>query len=144
MYFDSQFEVHGYMWVGVWYVIFCFDQLYIKFAVDATAVESNWGRVFYTNLWASLIAGVITLATEPHQLATMNWGPINLSALAVSAALGVGMSYFAFLCRAAVSATCFTIIGNVCKVRRRPRSVNHLMLRLQGEPRQRIPVETGS
>ena len=26
------------------------------------------------------------------------------------------MSYFAFLCRAAVSATSFTVIGNVCKV----------------------------
>ena len=26
------------------------------------------------------------------------------------------MSYFAFLCRAAVSATSFTVIGNVCKI----------------------------
>eukprot|EP00962_Isochrysis_galbana_P021187 scaffold6249_cov124-Isochrysis_galbana.AAC.12 len=31
------------------------------------------------------------------------------------------MSYFAFLCRASVSATCFTIIGNVCKPLPRPR-----------------------
>jgi len=98
------------------YLIFCFDQLYIKFAVDATVVDSNWGRVFYTNLWACAIAGVGTVATEPHTLMSMHWGPMNLGALAISAALGVGMSYFAFLCRASVSATCFTIIGNVCKV----------------------------
>ena len=26
------------------------------------------------------------------------------------------MSYFAFLCRASVSATSFTVIGNVCKI----------------------------
>jgi len=36
--------------------------------------------------------------------------------LAVSCVLGVAVSYFAFLCRAQVSATHFTVIGNVCKV----------------------------
>ena len=34
----------------------------------------------------------------------------------VLAVEGVAMSYFAFLCRAAVSATSFTVIGNVCKI----------------------------
>lgn len=29
---------------------------------------------------------------------------------------GVGMSYFSFALRAAISATSFSIIGNVCKV----------------------------
>ena len=24
---DSSFEVHGYKWVGIWYCIFCFDQV---------------------------------------------------------------------------------------------------------------------
>lgn len=24
---DSSFVVHGYMWVGIWYAIFCFDQV---------------------------------------------------------------------------------------------------------------------
>uniref|UniRef100_A0A7S0LP39 Sugar phosphate transporter domain-containing protein n=1 Tax=Coccolithus braarudii TaxID=221442 RepID=A0A7S0LP39_9EUKA len=116
---DSHFEVHGYVWVGVWFLIFCFDQLYIKHAVDSTVVDSNWGRVFYTNLWASLIAGIMVLATEPHVLTSMQWKDWDMKtwvALSVSAVLGVGISYFAFLCRAAVSATCFTVIGNVCKV----------------------------
>ena len=40
---DAHFEVRGYAWVGVWFAIFCFDQLYIKHAVDATAVDSNLG-----------------------------------------------------------------------------------------------------
>ena len=113
---DAQFQVYGYVWVGVWYVIFCFDQLYIKYAVDSVEVESNWGRVFYTNLWACMIAGCIAGATEPATLRTFHWTWQSGGALAVSCALGVAMSYFAFLCRAQVSATHFTVIGNVCKL----------------------------
>ena len=41
---------------------------------------------------------------------------MSLAALGVSCVLGVAMSYFAFLARSSVSATCFTVIGNVCKV----------------------------
>ena len=108
--------MHGYAWVGVWYIIFCFDQLYIKHAVDHVEVESNWGRVFYTNLWSCLLAGGMTAATEPHVLRSFQWTPASAGALCISCALGVGMSYFAFLCRSQVSATYFTVIGNVCKV----------------------------
>ena len=113
---DATYHVKGYMWVGVWYAIFCFDQVYIKHAVDSVPVESNWGRVFYTNFWASLIMAVSTVATEPEVLLATAWTPATVGALSVSCLLGVAMSYFAFLCRAAVSATSFTVIGNVCKV----------------------------
>ena len=113
---DAHFHVKGYVWVGVWYVIFCFDQLYIKHAVDNVKVDSNWGRVFYTNLWASLIAGGLAAVTEPQTLMAFEWSWASGGALAVSCALGVAMSYFAFLCRSLVSATYFTVIGNVCKV----------------------------
>jgi len=97
-------------------VIFSFDQLYIKHAVDNVQVRSNWGRVFYTNLWASFLLLGMTAALEPQVLMKMRWGVKPLTALAVSCAAGVFMSYFAFLCRAAVSATSFTVIGNVCKI----------------------------
>jgi len=114
---DAQFVVHGYIWVGVWYVIFCFDQLYIKHAVDTVEVESNWGRVFYTNLWACLISGTMSVTMgEVDDLIAFHWSWPSIGALGVSCALGVGMSYFAFLCRSQVSATHFTVIGNVCKV----------------------------
>jgi len=116
VYFDAAFVVQGYIWVGVWYLIFSFDQLYIKHAVDNVQVRSNWGRVFYTNLWASLILLGMTAYLEPHVLLKMRWGFRPLCALGVSCAAGVFMSYFAFLCRAAVSATSFTVIGNVCKI----------------------------
>jgi len=115
---DAHFEVRGYVWVAIWYAIFCVDQLYIKHVVDTTAVESNWGRVFYTNLCACLLSGINTLLTEPEVLTwtAVDWSPYSIAALTVSCVLGVAMSYFAFLCRAQVSATCFTVIGNVCKV----------------------------
>ena len=113
---DAHFVVHGYVWVGVWYVIFCFDQLYIKHAVDNVKVDSNWGRVFYTNLWAFILAPFPGILNEPEVLRNFQWTGASIAALSVSCALGVGMSYFAFLCRAQVSATYFTVIGNVCKV----------------------------
>jgi len=114
--FDANFNVSGYMWVGIWYVIFSFDQLYIKYAVDHVQVRSNWGRVFYTNLWATLILIIMTALQDPQVLMATKWTWKNLTALGVSCAVGVFMSYFAFLCRAAVSATSFTVIGNVCKI----------------------------
>ena len=46
----------------------------------------------------------------------MRWTARPVAALVVSCAAGVAMSYFAFLCRAAISATSFTVVGNVCKV----------------------------
>lgn len=29
---DASFHIKGYIWVAVWYAIFCFDQVYIKYA----------------------------------------------------------------------------------------------------------------
>uniref|UniRef100_A0A7S3AR80 Sugar phosphate transporter domain-containing protein n=1 Tax=Haptolina ericina TaxID=156174 RepID=A0A7S3AR80_9EUKA len=116
VHFDGDFNVNGYMWVAAWYVIFSFDQLYIKFTVDNVQVRSNWGRVFYTNLWATIVLLGMTAYLEPNILANTKWGFKNMTALGVSCAIGVAMSYFAFLCRAAVSATSFTVIGNVCKI----------------------------
>ena len=90
--------------------------MYIKHAVDSVPVESNWGRVFYTNFWASLIMAVSTVATEPEVLLATAWTPATVGALSVSCLLGVAMSYFAFLCRKVLSATAFTVVGNCCKI----------------------------
>lgn len=43
---DHDFVLSGYCWVGVWYVVFCFDQCYIKHIVDTVSFTSNWGRVY--------------------------------------------------------------------------------------------------
>merc|ERR1740130_2216132 len=116
VYFDAGIVLTGYMWVGIWYLIFCFDQLYIKYVVDSVPMRSNWGRVFYTNLWSSIILSILTSFLEPELLLNMRWETKPLIALGISCTAGVAISYFAFLCRAAVSATSFTVVGNVCKI----------------------------
>ena len=38
-----------------------------------TQVRSNWGRVFYTNLWSAVLLLFMTLAFEPQTLANVQW-----------------------------------------------------------------------
>ena len=113
---DSSYQVNGYRWVLIWFAVFCFDQLYIKHVVDTVSVRSNWGRVFYTNLWSAILLLGLTAYLEPHVLMRADWSREQLGALGLSCVLGTAMSYFAFLCRAAISATSFTVVGNVCKI----------------------------
>jgi len=114
---DKNFEVKGYMWLAVWYVIFAADQIYIKYAVTSVTL-SNWGRVFYTNLLATIPLLILTLAFgEIGQLTKgTTWTVPSTVFLLVSCAIGTAMSYFQFLTRFLVSATSFTVLGNVCKV----------------------------
>ena len=136
---DAAFVVRGYMWVGVWFVIFSFDQLYIKHAVDTVKMQSNWGRVYYTNLLSScplLLHAVVAeyrsylpqaFTAAPAAVGDRRAGgpPVSdaialtrgaVAALVVSCAMGVAMSYFAFKTRNLVSATAFAVIGNACKI----------------------------
>lgn len=43
---DVGFDIKGYTFVFVWYLIFCIDQIYLKHVVDKVPMDSNWGRVF--------------------------------------------------------------------------------------------------
>jgi len=111
---DHAFEVKGYMWVGIWYVMFTIDQIYIKRICDVVKMDSNWGRVFYTNLLASL--PLVFLSAYDREVTTVEWTNKGIAALLLSCVLGVAMSYFAFLARSLISATYFTIVGNACKL----------------------------
>ena len=51
---DAGFQVKAYTWLAVWYVMFLVDQIYIKHVVDTVKMDSNWGRVYYCNLLASM------------------------------------------------------------------------------------------
>ena len=53
---------------------------------------------------------------ELQILAALTWKTEGILLLCASCAGGVGMSYFSFALRAVVSATLFSVIGNVCKV----------------------------
>jgi len=105
--------------VSVWFVVFTFDQVYIKYACD-TVKMNNWGRVFYTNLLSCVPVTLLLLGfQEDQEFAT--WldtkaSPNAWVALAVSCLCGIGMSYSGFFCRSSVSATMFTVVGIICKV----------------------------
>jgi len=47
--FDKSFEVKGYFWVCIWFLVFLFDMVFLKHAADNIKVKSNWTRVFYSN-----------------------------------------------------------------------------------------------
>lgn len=113
---DAHYEVKGYTYCVVWYVIFCIDQIYLKHVINTVKMNSDWGRVFYSNLLAS-VPMILTLgANTNEQQALRQVDTAGILAVALSVVLGAAMSYFAWSARAKLAATSFTIVGNVCKI----------------------------
>lgn len=113
---DSHFEVKGYTFCAMWYCIFCLDQIYLKHITNTVKMQSNWGRVFYSNFLASLplVFTFISDAAEIEALKNISFSAAV--AVFISVALGVGMSYFAWMARDLLSAASFTVVGNTCKI----------------------------
>jgi len=111
---DHAFQVRGYFWVSIWYVVFIIDQIYIKHVCNTVKMKTNWGKVYYTNLLSSL--PLIFMVAGAQEVSTVEWTATGVAALGLSCILGVAMSYFAFLARSLISATYFTIVGNTCKL----------------------------
>mmetsp|Transcript_47761 Transcript_47761/g.91320 ORF Transcript_47761/g.91320 Transcript_47761/m.91320 type:complete len:328 (-) Transcript_47761:646-1629(-) len=113
---DSDFAVRAYVWVALWFIVFAFDQVYIKYVCD-TVPMTSWGRVYYTNLLSLAPVTILGLAFQEHRLISdFTWTGPSVYALLLSCACGVGMSYSAFWLRSLVSATSFTVVGIVCKI----------------------------
>jgi len=116
---DASFQVTAYSWAFIWLIIFLFDQVYIKHIIS-TVPMSSWTRVYYNNALAGAAALVYVFIHEGAFTPLIDgWvGSSFTGALVVggSCAMGTAMSYFAFLARDALSATSFTVVGNVCKV----------------------------
>ena len=112
----TQLSLPAAQWCAAWLVVFCFDQLFIKHVCD-TLPMTNWGRVLYSNALAIVPAIVLGAVFQEYgALRGYVWTRRAGAALALSCAIGVGMSYSAFLLRAQVSATTFTVVGILCKV----------------------------
>ena len=79
-------------------------------------MESNWGRVYYSNLLASapLIFTFAGNESELDALKSMTFA--GAGGVLLSVFLGAAMSYFAWSARSALSATSFTVVGNTCKI----------------------------
>lgn len=123
--FDSDFEVRAYGWVLAWYVVFAFDQIYIKYAVDQSSL-SVWGRTYYMNALAVVPVSVLGLVTGESAAVSRGgltredesyaWGFAGFCALTASCVAGVAMSYSAMQLRGMISATSFTVVGTMCKI----------------------------
>ena len=90
--------------------------VWVKQVVDSVAM-STWSRSFYQNalavppmLLVSLVSGEMAIVLRGGA-GSFAWGMVAASCVA-----GLGMSYFSFALRAVISATSFSVIGNVCKV----------------------------
>ena len=106
----------GYAWIGLWYGVAVFEMVYVKHVI--TTVEmTTWGRTFYNNAIAFVpMALLLPLSGELARFNGSQLTVTGISSLALSCVLGVGMSFFSFKLRALVSATSFSVVGNVCKV----------------------------
>lgn len=113
---DSAFQVQGYTFCAIWYCVFCVDQIYLKHITNTVKMDSNWGRVYYSNLLAALPLILPFLYDETELQAVQQMTMDGFLALMVSVALGAAMSYFAWMARSLLAATSFTIVGNVCKI----------------------------
>lgn len=113
---ESGFEVRGYMWIGIWYVIFCIDFAYIKHVVESVKM-TTYGRVYYQNFLGSFGFIIMILATQEYNiLSTSMLEPKAIAIVTLTCFLGMGMSTFSYRLRAMVSSTYMAIIGNMCKV----------------------------
>lgn len=113
---EDGFKVKGYMWIAIWYVIFCVDFAYIKHVVQSVKM-TTYGRVYYQNFLGSFGFIVMILATQEYNaFDTSMLTPKSMGIIALTCVLGMGMSTFSYRLRAMVSSTYMAIIGNMCKV----------------------------
>jgi drug/metabolite transporter (DMT)-like permease len=105
-----------YMFCCAWYLVFCLDQVYLKHICNTVKMQSNWGKVYYSNLLASLPLILIGGGTDEITVLREQLTASGIAALTLSVCLGAAMSYFAWAARSMISATSFTVVGNLCKI----------------------------
>ena len=115
LYYDlHSLEKLGMIWLMVWYSGTIFESIYVKYVVMSTTL-STWEQTLYQNLLALPILFLVALANERTEAA--KHVPVTIVVLLVfSCFLGFGMSFFSFYLRKELSATTFTMVGNLCKV----------------------------
>lgn len=117
---DSEFALNGiraYMWVAINLVMVVFDLTYGKYLVSGVQFDNPvWGTMLYSNtLTVVPLVGVGAMVGEFAVLPTLHPDMHGLVWLAVSCAIGTGISCAGWSARSKVSATTFTLLGLVCK-----------------------------
>lgn len=113
---DIHFSVRGYLWLSVWYAFAVSEMVWAKNVVDSLKV-SSWTSSWYQNALSILPLASMAAAAGDHQKLQSVTDPSKAGVFVLlSCIAGVGMSYFSFALRAEISATSFSVVGNVCKV----------------------------
>jgi len=110
---ESTYVIPAFKWMTLWYFCYVFEITYVKYFCDKVPL-SNWNRVFYTNLLASLplIAHVIASGgSQSVKIETI----LRSRLLALSCIIGTLLSHATFQVRSCVSGTAFSLIGIACK-----------------------------
>jgi len=96
------------------------EMLYVKHVID-TIPMSNWGRSYYNNLLS--MAPLFFFALANSELSKFGdlyeEGAFSARVLLIvffSCVVGIGISISGFMCREAISATSFSVVGNMNKV----------------------------
>jgi len=116
---DSEFKVETYFWVVMYFVAKTVDMLYTKHIVD-TVPMTSWGRSFYNNFLSMFPFAILALVQEKEKVmgyfATEQFTTIVFIVILLSCVIGIGISIIGFMVREAVSATSFSVVGNMNKI----------------------------
>ena len=113
---DGGISTLAWVWLAVWYTWTVFEGVYVKHVVSTTLL-SVVDQTFYQNFLALPILTLATVCYESSDVTDIIVASWRIKfVLAVSCLLGSGMSFFSFQLRNEVSATMFSLIGNLCKV----------------------------
>jgi len=116
---DSEFKMETYFWVFMYFAAKTVDMLYTKRIVD-TVPMTSWGRSFYNNFISMFPLGLWALYNEKVRveefIAAGNFTSGVFTVVLCSCIVGIGISIIGFMVREAVSATSFSVVGNMNKV----------------------------
>jgi len=116
---DSEFKMDTYFWVFMYFIAKTTDMLYTKHICD-TVPMTSWGRSFYNNFLSMFPWIFFALLKESTQVSTFyeegNVTGIVYTVVFMSCVLGIGISIVGFMAREAISATSFSVVGNMNKV----------------------------
>jgi len=117
---DSELAISAYKWVLLYFVAKTTEMLYVKHIID-TVPMSNWGRSYYNNLLSmgplfviAILNGEFAKLSDLYEENGMPFG--TQVVVLLSCVIGIGISISGFMCREAISATSFSVVGNMNKV----------------------------
>lgn len=110
----ASLQTDSYFWLVAWYLVFLFDQVYVKHVVDTVSM-TTWDRVWYTNATPLIVLFPLILVFEDSIELDADKVTDQLHPIIASCVVGVLMSATSYWLRSEVSATTFTVTGNVCK-----------------------------